>query len=77
MNAEKEIVCGADIHSDFLVATMISQSGLKLQEQFDKIQDDLLAFRSRILDYRCIRVLCVKIIIGLCRSWSYIVVGPN
>jgi len=29
MNAEKEIVCGADIHRDFLVATMISRSGLK------------------------------------------------
>jgi hypothetical protein len=36
MNAEKEIVCGADIHRDFLVATMISRSGLKLQEQFAK-----------------------------------------
>jgi hypothetical protein len=32
MNVEKEIVCGADIHRDFLVATMISRSGLKLQE---------------------------------------------
>ena len=41
MNAEKEIVCGADIHRDFLVATMISRGGLKLQEQFGMDQDGL------------------------------------
>ena len=56
MNAEKEIVCGADIHRDFLVATMISRSGLKLQEQFDMDEEGLLAFRSWILDHRCRRV---------------------
>jgi transposase len=56
MNAEKEIVCGADIHRDFLVATMISRSGLKLQEQFGMDQDGLLAFRSWILDHKCLRV---------------------
>ena len=56
MNAEKEIVCGADIHRDFLVATMISRSRLKLQEQFGMDQDGLLAFRSWILDHRCLRV---------------------
>jgi transposase len=56
MNAEKEIVCGADIHRDFLVATMISRSGLKLQQQFGMDEDGLLAFRSWILDHRCRRV---------------------
>ena len=56
MNAEKEIVCRADIHRDFLVATMISRSGLKLQEQFGMDHDGLLAFRSWILDHRCLRV---------------------
>ena len=56
MNAEKEIVCGADIHRDFLVATMISRSGLNLQEQFDMEEDGLLAFRSWILDHKCLRV---------------------
>ncbi|VVB63395.1 Transposase [uncultured archaeon] len=56
MNAENEIVCGADIHRDFLVATMISRSGLKLQEQFGMDQDGLLAFRSWILDHKCQRV---------------------
>lgn len=56
MNTEKEIVCGADIHRDFLVATMISRSGLKLQEQFGMDQDGLLAFRFWILDHRCRRV---------------------
>jgi transposase len=56
MNKEKEIVCGADIHRDFLVATMISRDGLKLQEQFDMNEDGLLEFRSWILDHRCQRV---------------------
>jgi len=56
MNAENEIVCGADIHRDFLVATMISRSGLKLQEQFGMDQDGLLGFKSWLLDHRCRRV---------------------
>ncbi|MHB8120386.1 MAG: IS110 family RNA-guided transposase [Methanothrix sp.] len=56
MNAEKEIVCGADIHRDFLVATMISRSGLKLQERFDMNEGGLLAFKSWLLDHKCQRV---------------------
>jgi transposase len=56
MNTEKEVVCGADIHKDFLVATIVSRNGLKLQERFDTSQDGLLAFKSWILDHRCQRV---------------------
>ena len=56
MDSEKEIVCGADIHRDFLVATIVSRSGLKLQERFDMNQDGLLNFKSWILDHRCKRV---------------------
>lgn len=56
MNAEKEIVCGADIHRDFLVATIVSRSGLKLQERFGMNQDGLLAFKSWVLNHKCKRV---------------------
>lgn len=56
MDSDKEIVCGADIHRDFLIATMISRSGLKLQERFNMNQDGLLAFRSWILTHRCQRL---------------------
>ena len=56
MNAEKEIVCGADIHRDFLVATIVSKSGFKLQERFDMNQDGLLAFKKWVLDHRCKKV---------------------
>lgn len=56
MNTEKEVVCGADIHKDFLVATIVSRSGLKIQERFDMSQDGLFAFKSWILDHRCQRV---------------------
>ena len=56
MNTENEIVCGADIHRDFLVATMISRKGLKLQERFSMNQDGLLEFKSWILNHKCQRV---------------------
>ena len=56
MDSDKEIVCGADIHRDFLIATMISRSGLKLQERFNMNRDGLLAFRSWILNHRCQRL---------------------
>jgi len=56
MNAEKEIVCGADIHRDFLVATIVSRSGLKLQERFGMNQDGLVAFKSWVLNHKCKRV---------------------
>ena len=56
MDSDKEIVCGADIHKDFLIATMISRSGLKLQERFNMNQDGLLAFRSWIINHRCQRL---------------------
>ncbi len=56
MNAENEIVCGADIHRDFLVATMISRNGFKLQERFSMNQDGLLEFRSWLLDHKCQRL---------------------
>ena len=56
MNAENEIVCGADIHRDFLVATIVSRSGLKLQERFNMNQDGLLAFKSWILNHKCQRL---------------------
>ena len=50
MVADKEIVCGADIHRDFLVATMISRNGFKLQENFKMNRDGcgvLKLFRAR------------------------------
>ncbi len=56
MSMENEIVCGADIHRDFLVATMISRTGLKLQERFDMDQDGLLEFKSWLLNHKCQRV---------------------
>ncbi|MFB3766448.1 MAG: transposase, partial [Methanotrichaceae archaeon] len=38
------------------MATIVSRSGLKLQERFDMNQDGLLAFRTWILDNRCRKV---------------------
>jgi len=56
MDTENEIVCGADIHRDFLVATIVSKNGLRLQERFDMNQDGLLAFKKWILDHKCKKV---------------------
>ena len=56
METENEVVCGAYIHRDFLVATIVSRGGLKHQERFSMNQDGLLAFKSWILDHSCQRV---------------------
>jgi hypothetical protein len=35
MSGKMEKACGADIHRDFLVATILSTDGSKLQNRFD------------------------------------------
>jgi transposase len=79
MNAEKEIVCAADIQRDFLVATMISRSGLKLQEQFGMDEDGLLANAFQIrniegkktdrLDSEQIAIYCLNDLIKTSRIY--------
>jgi transposase len=52
----REVVCGADIHKEFLVATILSNDGLKLQERFDMNFEGLQSFKSWVIDNGCQKV---------------------
>jgi transposase len=52
----REVVCGADIHKEFLVATILSKDGLKLQERFDMHFKGLQSFKSWVIDNVCQKV---------------------
>lgn len=53
MEIEREVVCGADIHKHFLLATILCSSGKKLQDRFDMNLEGLLSFRKWLLDHGC------------------------
>lgn len=53
MEKEREVVCGADIHKQFLLATILSNSGQKIQDRFDMNFEGLLRFRKWLLDHGC------------------------
>ena len=35
MSGKREIACGVDVHNKFIVATILSSDGLKLQDRFE------------------------------------------
>jgi len=49
-------ICGADIHKRFLVATVLSRDGFRMQERFGTNSDELLKFRDWIIENRCSKV---------------------
>jgi transposase len=49
----KDKVCGADIHKRFLIATILSRDGIKLQERFEMNPDGLLKFREWVIGNGC------------------------
>ncbi len=56
---EREIVCGADIHKRFLIATIHSPDGQKIQARFESDLEGLQLFRNWLLDHDC-RKLAVE-----------------
>ncbi|MGV8127735.1 MAG: IS110 family transposase, partial [Methanothrix sp.] len=50
---EREVVCGADIRKQFLLATVLSNDGKKFQDRFDANFEGLLNFRQWLLDLGC------------------------
>jgi transposase len=56
MAGKAEKACGADIHKDFLVATILSTDGMKLQHRFDTCPDGLLNFKSWLKENSCHKV---------------------
>ena len=72
---DREVVCGADIHKQFLLATILSKDGQKFQDRFDTNFEGLLNFRQWLLNHGC-RKLAVE---STASYWLpiYLVVGKD
>jgi transposase len=49
-------VCGADIHKEFLIATMLSRDGTKITRRFCMSLDDLFDFKNWVMENGCEQV---------------------
>jgi transposase len=56
MELQRNKVCGADIHKKFLVATILSRDGIKITQRFGMTLDDLLEFKSWVIENQCEQV---------------------
>ncbi|MDD3246406.1 MAG: IS110 family transposase [Methanosarcina sp.] len=50
--------CGLDIHKRFLIATILSRSGEKQQQRFDRDEDGILSLRNWVTSEKCDVVAC-------------------
>jgi hypothetical protein len=46
MSGKREIACRVDVHNRFIVATILSNDGLKLQDRFRTNFEELLKFKD-------------------------------
>jgi transposase len=53
MTEQRNKVCGVDIHKKFLIATILSRDGTKMQKRFATVVDDLLNFRDWVIKENC------------------------
>lgn len=53
MIEQRNKVCGVDIHKKFLIATILSRDGTKIQKRYSTDIDDLFNFRDWILENNC------------------------
>jgi transposase len=56
MSGKREKACGVDVHSKFIVATILSTDDQKLQKRFDTSQEDLLRFKDWLKENGCQKV---------------------
>ena len=56
MSGKREIACGVDVHNKFIVATILSSDGLKLQDRFNTNLEELLKFKDRLKKNGCRKV---------------------
>lgn len=56
MSGKREIACGVDVHNKFIVATILSSDGLKLQNRFATCLEDLLKFKNWLKENGCHKV---------------------
>ena len=50
--------CGLDIHKRFLIATILSRSGVKKQQRFERNEDGILALKNWVTSEQCDVVAC-------------------
>jgi transposase len=53
MTGQRNKVCGVDIHKKFLIATILSRDGTKMQTRYGTDIDDLLNFRDWVIKENC------------------------
>jgi transposase len=53
MTGQRNKVCGVDIHKKFLIATILSRDGTKIQKRYGTDIDDLLNFRDWVIKENC------------------------
>jgi transposase len=56
MSGKRKIACGVDVHNKFVVATILSSDGLKLQDRFDTSLEELLRFKDWLKENGCHKV---------------------
>jgi len=56
MSGKREIACGVDVHNKFIVATILSSDGLKLQDRFETNLEELLKFKDWLKENGCHKV---------------------
>ena len=56
MEVQRNKVCGADIHKKFLIATILSRDGTKVTQRFGMTLDNLLKFKSWVIENQCEQV---------------------
>lgn len=58
MTNDYTVAAGLDVHKKFIQATILWKSGTKIQQQFNRTTQGILALRDWILDYKCDVVAC-------------------
>ncbi|HEY6586307.1 MAG TPA: transposase, partial [Candidatus Methanoperedens sp.] len=53
MEKQKNIVCGADIHKRFIMATILSRDGNKIRGRFGMTLDEILRFKEWVINNNC------------------------
>jgi transposase len=56
MGKRRNRVCGADVHKDIIVATILSADGTELQEKFGTTSIELKRFRDWLIAHKCEQV---------------------
>jgi transposase len=53
MEKQKNIVCGADIHKKFIMATILSRDGNKIRGRFGMTLDEIVRFKDWVISNNC------------------------